>query len=183
MLLLGFELRTFGRAVVCSYPLSHLTNTHLLVLKLSVQLISYFRLLCFCGCLGLVFPCDQVILKVRIQMTLCYPGCSKNKSFSLFKIVTWDHSHEYVPSKLLLDQQFIVFTPGDFLLVLFQLRDREGGHASIITVLFDPFSSQVYFVLFVVILPILLNISLFYPRFSVSYYLVFRTCIICLFFS
>jgi hypothetical protein len=24
--LLGFELRTFGRAVGCSYPLSHLTS-------------------------------------------------------------------------------------------------------------------------------------------------------------
>jgi hypothetical protein len=26
MWLLGFELRTFGRAVKCSYPLSHLTS-------------------------------------------------------------------------------------------------------------------------------------------------------------
>jgi hypothetical protein len=26
MWLLGFELRTFGRAVGCSYPLSHLTS-------------------------------------------------------------------------------------------------------------------------------------------------------------
>jgi hypothetical protein len=29
MWLLGFELRTFGRAVGCSYPLSHLTSPRL----------------------------------------------------------------------------------------------------------------------------------------------------------
>jgi hypothetical protein len=28
MWLLGFELQTFGRAVGCSYPLSHLTSPH-----------------------------------------------------------------------------------------------------------------------------------------------------------
>jgi hypothetical protein len=28
MWLLGFELRTFGRAVGCSYPLSHITSPH-----------------------------------------------------------------------------------------------------------------------------------------------------------
>ena len=33
MWLLGFELRTFGRAVGCSYPLSHLTSPNLLILK------------------------------------------------------------------------------------------------------------------------------------------------------
>jgi hypothetical protein len=33
MWLLGFELRTFGRAVGCSYPLSHLTSPPLYILK------------------------------------------------------------------------------------------------------------------------------------------------------
>jgi hypothetical protein len=33
MWLLGFELRTFGRAVGCSYPLSHLTNPEELILN------------------------------------------------------------------------------------------------------------------------------------------------------
>jgi hypothetical protein len=31
MWLLGFELRTFGRAVGCSYPLSHLTSPQVLI--------------------------------------------------------------------------------------------------------------------------------------------------------
>jgi hypothetical protein len=34
MWLLGFELRTFGRAVRCSYPLSHLTSPQCLLLIL-----------------------------------------------------------------------------------------------------------------------------------------------------
>jgi hypothetical protein len=33
MWLLGFELQTFGRAVGCSYPLSHLTSPRALILK------------------------------------------------------------------------------------------------------------------------------------------------------
>jgi hypothetical protein len=33
MWLLGFELRTFRRAVGCSYPLSHLTSPRILILK------------------------------------------------------------------------------------------------------------------------------------------------------
>jgi hypothetical protein len=37
MWLLGFELRTFGRAVRCSYPLSHLTSP-----KIFFFLIRYF---------------------------------------------------------------------------------------------------------------------------------------------
>jgi hypothetical protein len=39
MWLLGFELWTFGRAVGCSYPLSHLTSpdSHLLIIKYSLQ--------------------------------------------------------------------------------------------------------------------------------------------------
>jgi hypothetical protein len=32
MWLLGFELQTFGRAVGCSYPLSHLTSPSILFL-------------------------------------------------------------------------------------------------------------------------------------------------------
>jgi hypothetical protein len=36
MWLLGFELRTFGRAVGCSYPLSHLTSPQLSVFYVSV---------------------------------------------------------------------------------------------------------------------------------------------------
>jgi hypothetical protein len=41
MWLLGFELRTFGRAVGCSYPLSHLTSPALVFFEtgfLSVDL-------------------------------------------------------------------------------------------------------------------------------------------------
>ena len=37
MWLLGFELRTFGRAVGCSYPLSHLTSP-LLLFKLNISM-------------------------------------------------------------------------------------------------------------------------------------------------
>ena len=33
MWLLGFELQTFGRAVGCSYPLSHLTSPIAVVLR------------------------------------------------------------------------------------------------------------------------------------------------------
>jgi hypothetical protein len=33
MWLLGFELRTYGRAVGCSYPLSHLTSPEKCILK------------------------------------------------------------------------------------------------------------------------------------------------------
>jgi hypothetical protein len=39
MWLLGFELWTFGRAVRCSYPLSHLTSPAVLV---SVAVIKHF---------------------------------------------------------------------------------------------------------------------------------------------
>jgi hypothetical protein len=35
MWLLGFELRTFGRAVGCSYPLSHLTSPELLFVTIT----------------------------------------------------------------------------------------------------------------------------------------------------
>jgi hypothetical protein len=37
MWLLGFELRTFGRAVGCSYPLSHLINPSLVLLKEKIK--------------------------------------------------------------------------------------------------------------------------------------------------
>jgi hypothetical protein len=37
MWLLGFELLTFGRAVGCSYPLSHLTSP-----QLTFKLFSFF---------------------------------------------------------------------------------------------------------------------------------------------
>jgi hypothetical protein len=41
MWLLGFELRTFGRAVWCSYPLSHLTSPHLhFLLDASMLLVT-----------------------------------------------------------------------------------------------------------------------------------------------
>ena len=43
MWLLGFELRTFGRTVGCSYPLSHLTspNKFLLIACSATSLASY----------------------------------------------------------------------------------------------------------------------------------------------
>jgi hypothetical protein len=54
MWLLGFELRTFGKAVGCSYPLSHLTSPaggffftvwEFLLLKLEKQLVKGFNFL------------------------------------------------------------------------------------------------------------------------------------------
>jgi hypothetical protein len=42
MWLLGFELWTFGRAVGCSYPLSHLTSPILVFLALGKPFIIYY---------------------------------------------------------------------------------------------------------------------------------------------
>jgi hypothetical protein len=44
MWLLGFELLTFGRAVGCSYPLSHLTSPILDNLKSQFYLQNYARI-------------------------------------------------------------------------------------------------------------------------------------------
>jgi hypothetical protein len=46
MWLLGFELRTFGRAVGCSYPLSHLTSPPLSFLSGSVSGFMLRSLIC-----------------------------------------------------------------------------------------------------------------------------------------
>jgi hypothetical protein len=46
MWLLGFELGTFGRAVGCSYPLSHL-STLFDLLSNTWDTIDYFVLVCF----------------------------------------------------------------------------------------------------------------------------------------
>jgi hypothetical protein len=49
MWLLGFELRTFGRAVGCSYPLSHLTSP-VPVLYVGPRLKNYVpEFPCVCG--------------------------------------------------------------------------------------------------------------------------------------
>jgi hypothetical protein len=40
MWLLGFELRTFGRAIGCSYPLSHLTSPSVFFLR---KYLGYFE--------------------------------------------------------------------------------------------------------------------------------------------
>jgi hypothetical protein len=55
MWLLGFELRTFGRAVGCSYPLSHLTSPQI-----------YFFVFLF--------------LLLRDRVSLCSPGCPGTNS-------------------------------------------------------------------------------------------------------
>jgi hypothetical protein len=44
MWLLGFELRTFRRAVGCSYPLSHLTSPNLQFLNNKVLIYMYIIL-------------------------------------------------------------------------------------------------------------------------------------------
>jgi hypothetical protein len=52
MWLLGFELRTFGRAVGCSYPLSHLTSppSYLFLTKTLELLLSRFSPAGLWGC-------------------------------------------------------------------------------------------------------------------------------------
>jgi hypothetical protein len=57
MWLLGFELRTFGRAVGCSYPLSHLTSPQTLFLKFLkfvkyIYIVNASMYLCACVCYG-----------------------------------------------------------------------------------------------------------------------------------
>jgi hypothetical protein len=47
MWLLGFELRTFGRAVGCSYPLSHLTSPLFLFLKIYLFIICKYTVAVF----------------------------------------------------------------------------------------------------------------------------------------
>jgi hypothetical protein len=48
MWLLGFELRTFGRAVGCSYPLSHLTSPEREFLKYLYRYIRTFACVYAC---------------------------------------------------------------------------------------------------------------------------------------
>jgi hypothetical protein len=43
MWLLGFELRTFGRAVGCSYPLSHLTSPMVSFICTKKNVIKSFK--------------------------------------------------------------------------------------------------------------------------------------------
>jgi hypothetical protein len=40
MWLLGFELRTFGRAVGCSYPLSHLTSPSVSIFTKKLMMVN-----------------------------------------------------------------------------------------------------------------------------------------------
>ena len=61
MWLLGFELRTFGRAVGCSYPLSHLTSPLLLFI------IKLFYV-CGCPCLSLWRALDLMELKSQMAV-------------------------------------------------------------------------------------------------------------------
>jgi hypothetical protein len=58
MWLLGFELRTFGRAVGCSYPLSHLTSPSILALtRLAESVVTGNNRLQ----LLFVFPCYLIL--------------------------------------------------------------------------------------------------------------------------
>jgi hypothetical protein len=63
MWLLGFELWTFGRAVGCSYPLSHLTSPSFLFFKL-----VFFTVLSIVPCAlesplwWAIFHCEQKVL-------------------------------------------------------------------------------------------------------------------------
>jgi ornithine decarboxylase len=43
MWLLGFELQTFGRAVGCSYPLSHLTSPQMMTFDSEIVLMKVAR--------------------------------------------------------------------------------------------------------------------------------------------
>jgi hypothetical protein len=58
MWLLGFELRTFGRAVGCSYPLNHLTSPHMVF----QDRVSLYRNVSSCS--G-TYSVDQAGLKLR----------------------------------------------------------------------------------------------------------------------
>ncbi|EDL32810.1 mCG148124 [Mus musculus] len=49
MWLLGFELRTFGRAVGCSYPLSHLTSLY--VSSVSASSLESTEVTDWCHCI------------------------------------------------------------------------------------------------------------------------------------
>jgi hypothetical protein len=73
MWLLGFELWTFGRAVGCSYPLSHLTSP--VVAFLTVLPAAMFWTQCIC-----------VISELWIELYLSLEGrervcCSQNRSY------------------------------------------------------------------------------------------------------
>jgi hypothetical protein len=57
MWLLGFELRTFRRAVGCSYPLSHLTSPLFVCLCVYLECVSVCVCVCVCVC---VFVCVHV---------------------------------------------------------------------------------------------------------------------------
>jgi hypothetical protein len=65
MWLLGFELRTFGRAVGCSYPLSHLTRPPQEVLC-EVIVEAWGKPWSSCESMGLKMACDCIELKFLI---------------------------------------------------------------------------------------------------------------------
>jgi hypothetical protein len=68
MWLLGFELWTFGRAVGCSYLLSHLTSTPPPFL---VMTLPYFMLLVACA------QVEMAILFCTVQSLKGFPLCCK----------------------------------------------------------------------------------------------------------
>jgi hypothetical protein len=95
MWLLGFELQTFGRAVGCSYPLSHLTSPP------ASTLAAFSSVLCPSMCVSLLVThtsyrqvvgpcvliqpaslrvCVCVCVFVSRRVSLCSPGCSRTYS-------------------------------------------------------------------------------------------------------
>jgi hypothetical protein len=71
MWLLGFELRTFGRAVGCSYPLSHLTSPLTPILyRLFDHVSVYFSTTESCTASSIV---PSVSLSVLLESALSVP--------------------------------------------------------------------------------------------------------------
>jgi hypothetical protein len=71
MWLLGFELWTFGRAVGCSYPLSHLTS-----LKIFLYSILMY------------YPMTFVLIptKYHIRLTACHPTYGLKQCSTLLRV-------------------------------------------------------------------------------------------------
>jgi hypothetical protein len=84
MWLLGFELRTFERAVGCPYPLSHLTSPPSLFISCGDPILDPFRqsqLLAWSGTFFFFVPQPYWVffffffLFFRDRVSLCSPGC------------------------------------------------------------------------------------------------------------
>jgi hypothetical protein len=73
MWLLGFELLTFGRAVGCSYPLSHLTSPTFFLNGVSLCSPSYLRT-CYVDYLDLKLT--KVCLPLLQVLVACVPPCA-----------------------------------------------------------------------------------------------------------